>query len=420
MGNRKRHSVAPLRHGGRRYQSGTIRIGHRVGLGQALAAALEPFGLGVAIIEPGTLRILFVSEALAALLGTTAEELVALRSLLERVVPQDARAAETCFGTSRPSELTLRLVHACGDPIDLDLSVRPFNDESLDGDSGESAGANPTRKRRSPESPPPRALAVVFRGVGERRERESLRVAVGEAAESLRARDELFSMATHEIRTPLTSLRLHAQALLRGLMREPPDLARARRAVVGVERQAERISMLADHLLDVSRIRSGRLEIERSRTDLGSVIRDVATRFGAEAAALGATIIIDGEPSVTGHWDSVRLEQIVANLISNALKFGEGKPIALELRSIGARALLTVRDHGPGIPEDEQARIFEPFERAKHARGTKGAGLGLWIVRRLVEAHGGTVRLASVVGRGTVLAVDLPRDEEPGDVGEPE
>jgi signal transduction histidine kinase len=416
MGNRKRHSVAPLRHGARRYQSGTVRIAHRVGLGQALAAALEPFGLGVAIIEPGTLRILFVSEALAALLGTTAEELVALRSLLERVVPQDARAAETCFGTSRPSELTLRLVHACGDPIDLDLSVRPFDDESPPTSEEEGAeGANVARKRRAPESVPPRALAVVFRGVGERRERESLRVAVGEAAESLRARDELFSMATHEIRTPLTSLRLHAQALLRGLMREPPDLSRARRAVVGVERQAERISMLADHLLDVSRIRSGRLEIERSRTDLGTVVRDVATRFGAEAAALGATIIIDGEPSVTGHWDSVRLEQIVANLISNALKFGEGKPIAVELRSIGTRALLTVRDHGPGIPEDEQARIFEPFERAKRARGTKGAGLGLWIVRRLVEAHGGTVRLAGVVGRGTVLAVDLRRDEEPAE-----
>jgi signal transduction histidine kinase len=144
-------------------------------------------------------------------------------------------------------------------------------------------------------------------------------------------------------------------------------------------------------------------------------VRDVATRFGAEAAALGATIIIDGEPSVTGHWDSLRLEQVVANLVSNALKFGDGNPIAVELRSLGGRALLTVRDHGPGIPEEDQTRIFEPFERVPQPRGKRkigGAGLGLWIVRRLVEAHGGTVRLASVVGRGTVFAVDLPKDAD--------
>jgi signal transduction histidine kinase len=239
MGNRKRQSAAP-RSAPRRYQSGAVRIDHRVGLGHALASALEPFGLGVAIVEPGTLRVLFASEALASLLGATVEELVGLRSLLERVVPQDSHAAETCFGTPRPSEISLRLLHSCGDPIDLDLSIRPF-----DGD------ASLVARSRAHANADGQALAVVFRGIGERRERESLRVAVGEAAESLRARDELFAMATHEIRTPLTSLRLHAQALLRGLMREPPDVTRARRAIIGVERQAERMTVLADHLLDV-------------------------------------------------------------------------------------------------------------------------------------------------------------------------
>ena len=391
MGQRKRHPATPSS-APRRYQSGAVRIDDRVRLGQAIAAALEPFGLGVAVIDPGALRFTFANEALASLLGTTIEELLALPSLLDRVVPEDARAAEACLGHPRPSELTLKLLYASGDPIELDVSVRPFDHEK----------------------PVGRAVAVVFRGAGERRERDSLRAAVGEAAEALRARDELFAIATHEIRSPLTSLRLHAQAMIRGLGREPPDLGRARRAISEIERHAERITTMADQLLDVSRIRSGRLVLEREPVDLARVVREVTTRFRAEAAAAGATIIIDGEHSVPGWWDPLRVEQIVANLISNAIKFGQGNPVAVELRGVEGRVFLTVRDHGPGIPEDEQARIFEPFERAKKARGTRGAGLGLWIVRRLVEAHGGTIRLASAEGRGTVFLVDLPRERREG------
>jgi signal transduction histidine kinase len=360
-----------------------------VRLGHAIASALEPFGLGVAVIDPGTLRVTFANEALASLFGSTPEELAQLPSLLDRVAPGDVAAAEACLGAVRPSEATLHFIHASGDPIELDLSARPFDSEKLHA----------------------RGLAVVFRGAGERHERESLRQAVGEAAEALRARDELFSIATHEIRTPLTALRLHASALLRGLKRSPPDVTRALRSTGEVERHAERMTTLADQLLDVSRIRSGRLEIEREPMDLAAVVRDVAIRFGAEAASVGSTIIIDGERSVVGYWDPIRIEQIVANLVSNALKFGEGHPIAVELRSASDRALLTVRDHGPGIPEEDQERIFAPFERTKRSRGVRGAGLGLWIVRRLVEAHGGTVRLASAVGKGSVFAVDLPRGE---------
>jgi signal transduction histidine kinase len=394
MGTRKRHSVtlrSPTQGGPRRYQSGAVRIDDRVRLGHALAMALEPFGLGVAVVEPGTLRVTFASEALGALLGATVDELTGLSSLRERVMPADVAAAEACLGATRASESTIHFLHSWGDPVELDLSVRPFDSDQSDGKE-------------------PRLLAVVFRGVGERHERESLRVAVGEAAEALRARDELFSMATHELRTPLTALRLHAQALVLGLKREPPDLGRARRSIGEVERHAERMTVLADQLLDVSRIRSGRLEIERAPMDLAVAVRDVATRFGAEAASLGATIIIDGERSVPGHWDPFRIEQVLANLVSNALKFGEGNPIVVELRTLQGRALLTVRDHGRGIPEEEQARIFEAFERAKRSRGVRGAGLGLWIVRRLVEAHGGTVRVASAAEKGTVFAVELPLD----------
>jgi signal transduction histidine kinase len=235
-----------------------------------------------------------------------------------------------------------------------------------------------------------------------------LHVAIDEAALALRARDELFSIAAHELKTPLTSLRLHTGMMLRGLAREAPDLSRARRSVDEIERHAERMTLLIEQLLDVARIQGGRLELERGPADLAVVIREVGARFGPEVASRGATIIIDGERSVIGRWDPFRLDQIVTNLVSNALKYGEGKPIVIELRSTSTHARLTVRDHGPGIPPEEQRRIFEPFERAGDSV-EGGSGLGLWIVRRLAEAHGGEVSVASVSGKGARFVVELPR-----------
>jgi signal transduction histidine kinase len=152
------------------------------------------------------------------------------------------------------------------------------------------------------------------------------------------------------------------------------------------------------------------MELACGPADFAAIVREIAARFGPEAASRGATLIIDGERAVPGHWDPLRLEQIVANLVSNALKYGEGNPIALELRATPRRARLAVRDSGLGIAAEEQSRIFEPFERAASDPRVAGAGLGLWIVRRLVEAHGGTISVASVVGKGTVFLVDLPRD----------
>jgi signal transduction histidine kinase len=232
-----------------------------------------------------------------------------------------------------------------------------------------------------------------------------------ELTAALDARDELFSIAAHDLKTPLTSLKLHVQALQRSLVREPVDLARARRSADEAERHAERMATLIEQLLDVARIRKGKLEVSRGPADLAAIVREVGARFGPEIANRGATIIIDAERSVPGRWDPLRLEQIVTNLVSNALKYGEGNPIVLEVRSSAARARLTVRDYGPGIPVAEQERIFEPFERATTDTRTRGAGLGLWIVRRLVEAHGGEVSVSSVPGKGATFIVDLPRSE---------
>ncbi len=385
MGNRKRHS-APVIAAPRRYQSGAVRIDDRVRLGQAIAAALEPFGVAVAIVEPRALRFVFVSDALTTLLGATREELLALASAVERFAPDDARAAEAYLGQTRATRATLRLVHASGALVDAELSSQPFDEDDRE-----------------------RALVIVLRDAREGADREEMRHSIDVATDALRARDELFSIAAHDLKTPLTSLRLHAQALQRSLYRDPADPTRARKSIDVIERHAERMTFLIDQLLDVGRIHGGRLEIERLPADLGAIVREVAARFGPEVASRGATIIIDGERSVPGRWDPLRLDQIVTNLVSNALKYGDGKPIVIELRANNARVQLTVRDYGPGIAEEQQVRIFEPFERATSDPRLRGAGLGLWIVRRLVEAHDGEVSVASVVGKGAVFVVDLPR-----------
>ncbi len=359
----------------------------RVPLSEALAAALDPFGLGLAIIDPETLRFTFVNESFASLVGATAEELLTLPSLLAKVAPEEAAAAEACFREARTVHRPLHLVHASGDLVEVDVSTHPFDDY----------------KHAS------RAVAVVVRAADERLERESLRSAVGEAAGALRARDEFFSMAAHELRGPLTALRLHSQAVIRGLRREDPDLTRVRRGVAEVDRNAEKLNVLAAQFVEVSRVRSGRLLLDRVPMDLAAAVREVATRFGGEAASRRATIIIDGEASLRGEWDPLRIEQVLSNLVSNALRYGEGNPVSVELHSIGSRARLIVRDHGSGLSEEEQARLFEPFERALRHANVNGAGLGLWIVRRLVEAHEGTVHVTSSVGKGTAFFVDLPR-----------
>jgi PAS domain S-box-containing protein len=360
-----------------------------VRLGEALAAALESFGLGVAVVDPDAMHFVFGSQPFADLLGITKAD-IARSPVAARFVAEDVAQAEAYLTLARTSrELKrLRLVHASGDPVAVELSARPFDDEKLS-----------------------RCVAVVVRDVRQSAESAQSHVAhVGtdEAALTLQARDELFSIAAHELKTPLTSLRLHTAMMLRGLAREAPDLARARRSLDEIERHAERMTLLIEQLLDVARIQAGRLELERGPADLAVVIREVGARFGPEVASRGATIIIDGERSVVGRWDPLRLDQIVTNLVSNALKYGEGKPIVIELRSTSTHARLTVHDHGPGIPAEEQRRIFEPFERAgDSAEG--GSGLGLWIVRRLAEAHGGEVSVASASGKGARFVVELPR-----------
>ncbi|MBI2388825.1 MAG: HAMP domain-containing protein [Deltaproteobacteria bacterium] len=227
-----------------------------------------------------------------------------------------------------------------------------------------------------------------------------------DARRAIQVRDEFMSIASHELKTPLTALWLQVQ----GLERKAADMPEnARKAVRAIVRHLQRLDHLIGNLLDVSRIASGRLTIERSEVDLATLVREVAARFDDEARRCGSAIDVDAAGPVVGDWDPFRLEQVVTNLVSNALKYGREKPIAIKVEGDAARGRLVVRDRGIGIAREDVERIFGRYERAVSGRHYAGLGLGLYITNQIVAAHRGVIRVESEPGAGSTFTVELPR-----------
>ncbi len=243
----------------------------------------------------------------------------------------------------------------------------------------------------------------------------SLRRAGAEAAARARAseaaiaaRDEFLAIAAHELRTPLTSLLLQIEAIERSLTTGSGPVS-DRVGIVGLGRQARRLSGLIDGMLDVTRLTAGRLELVFERVDLAALARDVAQRFRADAAASRCTMKVDLPEPLVGTWDEARLDQVVTNLLGNAVKYGAGGAIEVEGRGDADVVRITVRDHGIGISAADQQRIFQRFERASGQRQHPGLGLGLWISSELCKAMGGRITVASALGAGAAFTVTLPR-----------
>jgi signal transduction histidine kinase len=228
--------------------------------------------------------------------------------------------------------------------------------------------------------------------------------------ESVRLRDEFLAVASHELKTPLTPLNLRLQSLRRELDRGGPTLdpARVREHVAALQRQSKRLSTLVESLLDVSRLEAGRLELNLEYVDLSALAREVIGRFAAQAARSGTSLEVRASEPVVGIWDRVRLEQVVSSLLSNALKYGSGRPVHVLVERGPRGARLTVRDEGIGISPEHLPRIFDRFERAVSAEHFGGLGLGLYLTRHLVAAFGGSIRASSMPGHGATFEVDLP------------
>jgi len=227
-----------------------------------------------------------------------------------------------------------------------------------------------------------------------------------EARRAVAARDEFLSIASHELRTPLTSLQLQLQTLERQVARG--DTSQVEAKVGKTVRQTRRLDKLIANLLDVSRVLAGRLTLELEDVDLAQVAREIVDRFADEGGRTGCALSVTGPASVVGRWDRLRLEQVVTNLVSNAVKYAPG-PIEVAVDERPGFAVVRVADRGHGIPVADQARIFDRFERAAAGAVHRGGlGLGLYITRHIIEAHGGSVTLTSSPS-GTTFAVELPR-----------
>ena len=219
-------------------------------------------------------------------------------------------------------------------------------------------------------------------------------------------RDAFFAAASHEIRDPIHVLQLQFSAILSRVERDSHNAsikwihARLSRA----NGQLSRLMRLVDTVLDVSRVASGRLPLMLENVDLAEVVGEVVDRLEPEQRTQISTRL----DATTGMWDRVRLDQVVTNLVSNAVKYGEGRPIEIVVTTHDGRARLEVTDHGIGIAPHHQARVFERFERAVSDRRYDGFGLGLWITSRIVSESGGTMSLRSEPGVGSTFTVDLP------------
>jgi signal transduction histidine kinase len=228
----------------------------------------------------------------------------------------------------------------------------------------------------------------------------------------IHARDEFLSAASHELRTPITTLNLQTEGLLAVDSSSGQASAlneRLRRRLGAIRRQVVRLNQLVDQLLDVSQFIEGRLDLHPEEIDLQTLVIDAIDLMRDSATSAGSPLLLRLHNEVVGCWDRVRLSQVITNLISNAIKFGSGRPIEVVLDADNAQARLDVRDSGEGIPLQEQERIFERFERATSVNRHPGLGLGLWICKQIVDACHGTISVQSEPGRGSTFSVQLPR-----------
>jgi PAS domain S-box-containing protein len=255
------------------------------------------------------------------------------------------------------------------------------------------------------------ALDVTALKAGQRRLLEMTRA----LEESVRARDDFLFIAAHELRNPLTPLLMQMTNLAERADRakEPLRPEWLAEQLAPAVRATKRLSHLIDNLLDLSRLRVGRMSLEIQSLDFVELVRGVMERLAPQAEKAGCAVTYAGDAHAYGSWDRIRIEQVLENLLTNAIKYGGDNPIELNVTSSETTIECSVQDHGIGIDQSDQNRIFERFERVGSFQDYGGFGLGLWIARQIVEAHGGAISVASEVGHGTRFTMRLPRVSAP-------
>jgi PAS domain S-box-containing protein len=341
-------------------------------------------GWGVAMTEPETHRLLAINPAFARMHGYRVDELLG-RPLSDCLAPESRLDIDRSASVSADGHHQYEAIHVRKDgsrfPCLTESSA--FRDES-----GQVVHC-----------------AANFQDITDRKRYEA------ELQAAIAARDEFLSIASHELRTPLTALSLQLDGLERALTRSPVGGERDRtiRKVTMALRQADRLASLIDGLLNVSRIANGRFRLDLEAFDMVGLMHEVAQRFDDEAERVGSVVSVNVPHAVLGRWDRSRVDQALANLLSNALKYGAGRPIDITLVDEGERVLVAVRDQGIGIAPEDRSRVLGRFERAVSSSHYGGLGLGLYIANEIACAHGGSIDIDSELGQGATFTLSLPR-----------
>jgi PAS domain S-box-containing protein len=341
-------------------------------------------GWGVAMTEPDTHRLLAVNPAFARMHGYRVDELLG-RPLSDCLAPESRHDLGRSASASANGAHQYEAIHVRKDgsrfPCLTESSA--FRDES-----GKVVHC-----------------AANFQDITERKRYEA------ELQAAIATRDEFLSIASHELRTPLTALSLQLDGLERTLTRSAASTERDKtiRKVTMALRQADRLASLIDGLLNVSRIANGRFRLELEAFDMVGLVHEVAQRFDDEAERVGSVVSVNVPDAVLGRWDRSRVDQALANLLSNALKYGAGRPIDITLLDEGERVSIAVRDQGIGIAPEDRERVLGRFERAVSSSHYGGLGLGLYIANEIVCAHGGRIDIDSQPGHGAKFTLSLPR-----------
>jgi PAS domain S-box-containing protein len=241
---------------------------------------------------------------------------------------------------------------------------------------------------------------------------EALRVSNEKVKTALFARDEFLSVASHELKTPITSLKLQLAMAIRRINLNAgavPDTSKLMKVFDISLKQVDRLADLIEDLLDVSKIQAGRVQYNFSEMNLADLLEEMTTRFSDQFELSRNKIRLDVSKDIIGVWDRSRLEQVFVNLITKALKYAPGTLIEIQAFESGDMITVKFSDHGFGVPKEKQNLIFDRFERATSSKNISGLGLGLFIVKRIIESHGGSISFEDTPGQGATFIIALPR-----------
>ena len=232
------------------------------------------------------------------------------------------------------------------------------------------------------------------------------------AQKEIQARDQFLAIASHELKTPVTSMILQVQTAIhniRNVSLANFSVENLLKMLEGTEQQSQRLSKMVNDLLNLSLITTGRLDLEPEQIDLSGITKHVVDNFAEKLQRENNAVLVVAEKPVIGMWDKVRITQAVTNLLSNAIKYGDNKPITITVTESDGKGKIVVSDNGIGISHDQQERIFERFERAVTSREYQGLGVGLYITNQIVKAHKGRISVESKPHGGTSFIIELPQ-----------